>query len=167
VKLDVGDLVVYRSHGAGSVAARESRIVLGRRQDVVVLALADGLSVELPLERAHRLLRPLADETTLSRVQETLRADPALNGDPWLKRQRDSQEKLADGDPVGLAHIIRDSVGREARQSAKGTKLGLSPWEREILAKARRLLATEIAFIRSVEPEEADGWIDRQLRRCP
>ena len=49
VRLAVGDMVVYGSHGAGPVAARETRVVLGKRQEVIVLALAGGLSVELPL----------------------------------------------------------------------------------------------------------------------
>ena len=53
-------MVVYASHGAGHAAARERRVVLGKRQEVIVLALAGGLSVELPMERAHELLRPLA-----------------------------------------------------------------------------------------------------------
>jgi RNA polymerase-interacting CarD/CdnL/TRCF family regulator len=72
VQLAVGDMVVYASHGAGYVAARERRVVLGKRQEVVVLALAGGLSVELPMERAHELLRPLASEADMSRVQKTL-----------------------------------------------------------------------------------------------
>jgi RNA polymerase-interacting CarD/CdnL/TRCF family regulator len=169
VRLAVGDTVVYRSHGAGHVAARESKVVLGAQQDVVVLALVDGLRVELPLERAHELLRPLADELDLSRVQETLGAKQAkaVGSETWLKRQRELQEKLADGDPIGLAHIIRNSVSREATRSAKGGKVQLSPWEREITRKARRLLATEIALVRGVDPEEAETWIDRHLRQGP
>src|SRR5579862_1615111 len=54
----VGDVVVYGPHGAGPVAARETKIVRGERQLVIVIALADGLSVELPLSRAEELLRP-------------------------------------------------------------------------------------------------------------
>jgi RNA polymerase-interacting CarD/CdnL/TRCF family regulator len=53
VRLAVGDTVVYASHGAGHVAAREKRVILGKRQEVIVLALAGGLSVELPMELAH------------------------------------------------------------------------------------------------------------------
>jgi RNA polymerase-interacting CarD/CdnL/TRCF family regulator len=163
VRLAVGDVVVYGQHGAGPVAARESRVVGGARQEVVLLALASGLRVELPLERAHDLLRPLVDESDLSRVAEALSADGEISGETWIKRQKDSLAKLADGDPIGLAHIIRDSVRREAARSAKGAKLRLSPWERELATKARRLLSTEIAFIRGLEPDEADVWIDRQL----
>ena len=167
MRLAVGDKVVYRSHGAGHVAARESRVVLGMPQDVVVLALAGGLRVELPLERARDQLRPLADESDLSRVQEALGVDQPVSKDPWLTRQRDTLAKLADGDPISLAHIIRNSVRREATRSPKGAKSQLSPWEREMATKARRLLSTEIGLIRGVEPEEADIWIDRHLSLEP
>jgi RNA polymerase-interacting CarD/CdnL/TRCF family regulator len=88
VRLAVGDMVVYGSHGAGHVAARERRVVLGKRQEVIVLALAGGLSVELPMERARELLRPLASEADMSRVQKTLGADHAVSGDSWIKRRR-------------------------------------------------------------------------------
>ena len=163
MRLAVGDIVVYRSHGAGPVTARESKVVLGRRQDVVVLALTGGLRVELPLERANELLRPLATESDLSRVQKVLGADQSVSNETWLRRQRQSVATLNDGDPVGLARIIRDSARREAARSAKGSNSRLSGWERQIAAKARGLLSTEIAFARSVEPEEANVWIDRQL----
>src|SRR5207245_105856 len=120
VRLAVGDMVVYASHGAGQVADRERRVVLGKRQEVIVLALAGGLSVELPMERAHELLRPLASEADMSRVQKTLCAEQAVSGDPWLKRRRDSQAKLTGGDPVGLAELIRDGARREWALPAKG-----------------------------------------------
>jgi CarD family transcriptional regulator len=158
-------MVVYASHGAGQVAARKTRLVLGTRREVVVLALADGLSVELPMERAHELLRPLASEADLSRVQKTLGADHVVSGDPWLKRRRDSQAKLTGGDPVELAEVIRDSAHREWTLPPKGTKTQLSPGEKELFAKARQLLSNEIALARGVEPAEANAWIDEQLTR--
>lgn len=158
-------MVVYASHGAGHVAARERRVVLGKRQEVIVLALAGGLSVELPMERAHELLRPLSSEADMSRVQKTLGADQAVSRDPWLKRRRDSQAKLTGGDPIELAEIIRDCTHREWTLRAKGTKSQLSPGERDLFVKARQLLSTEIALARGVEPAEANAWIDEQLTR--
>ena len=158
-------MVVYASHGAGHVAARERRVVLGKRQEVIVLALADGLSVELPMERARELLRPLASEADLSQVQKTLGAVHVVSGDPWLKRRRDTQAKLTGGGAVELAEIIRDSAHREWTLPAKGTKSQLSPGERELFLKARQLLSNEIALARGVGPAEADAWIDEQLTR--
>jgi RNA polymerase-interacting CarD/CdnL/TRCF family regulator len=163
LKLAVGDIVVYRSHGAGPVTARESRVILGKRQEVIVLALARGLRVELPLQRARELLRPLASESDISRVQEALSTDQAPSGGTWLKRQRESLSSLNDGDPIGLAHIIRNSARRQAVRSPKGGKPPQALWERQIAAKARSLLSTEIAFARDLKPEDASSWIDRQL----
>ena len=72
----------------------------------------------VPAERAHELLRPLASEVDMSRVQQTLSAVHVVSGDPWLKRRRDSQAKLTGGDPVELAEIIRNRVHREWRLPA-------------------------------------------------
>src|SRR5204863_7440788 len=96
-------MVVYGSHGAGHVAARERRVVLGKRQEVIVLALAGGLSVDLPMERAHELLRPLGSEPDMCRVPKTHRADHTASRDRWLKRRRDSEAKLTGGDLIELA----------------------------------------------------------------
>ena len=165
VRLAVGDVVVYASHGAGHVAARERRVVLGKRQEVIVLVLVRALHQQLHREPARELLRPLASEADLSRVQKTLGAGHAVSGDTWLRRRRDSQAKLTGGDPIELAEIIRDSARREWTLSAKGTKSRLSPGERELFVKARQLLSNEIALARGVEPAEANAWIDEQLTR--
>jgi CarD family transcriptional regulator len=117
------------------------------------------------MERAHELLRPLASEADLSRVQTTLGAEQAVSRESWLKRRRDSQAKLTGGDPVGLAELIRDSARREWTLPAKGAKSQLSPGERDLFLKARQLLSNEIALARGVEPAEASAWIDEQLTR--
>lgn len=163
MRLAVGDVVVYATHGVGRVAAREKRVVLGAEQEIVVLELEDGLTVTLPMERAQEQLRPLASEDDMRRVQETLREDRALNGDPWLKRQKDTRAKLTGGDPVELAEIVRDGARRERTLTAKGARSQLSPGERELFVKARQLLSGEIALVRGLEPAEADAWIDEQL----
>jgi transcription-repair coupling factor (superfamily II helicase) len=62
VRRAVGDAVVHPALGAGRVSAREKRVVLGAEHEVVVLALADGLSVTLPMQLARDLLRPLVSE---------------------------------------------------------------------------------------------------------
>jgi CarD family transcriptional regulator len=145
------------------VTARESKVVLGTQQEVIALELSSGLRVELPLERAHELLRPLATESDLNRVQAALRSDEAVSTGTWLKRKKESLAKLIDGDPIGLAQIIRDGAHRDGARTQKGGKVPRSLWERELATRARGLLSTEIAFAREIEPEEANSWIDRQL----
>ena len=163
MKLAVGDVVVYPAHGAGRVVAREKRVVLGAEQEVVVLDLADGLSVTLPMQLACELLRPLVSEAGLSRVQETLREDGALSGDVWLKRLKQAQAKLTGGDPLQLAEIVRDGVRRERRLTANGTNSKLSLSEKGLCVKARQHLSGEIGLARGLDRAQVDAWIDEQL----
>ena len=158
MRLAVGDAVVYGSHGAGSVSARETRVVLGERQEVIVLALSGGLAVELPLPRAEELLRPVAGEEEIVRVQRVLSANAVQSGESWHKRQREAQAKLSS--TLGLAEIVRDGT---SRQDARGRRFQPSVTEAGLIRRARELLAREIAVSRGIEPLEAEAWIDAQL----
>ena len=46
---------------------------------------------------------------------------------------------------------------------ANGTASQLSPSERDLYLRARRLLSGEIGFARGLEPDAADAWIEEQL----
>jgi CarD family transcriptional regulator len=151
VKLAIGDVVVYGAHGAGRIIAREIREIHGEQQVVIVLALAHGLSVELPLARAEELLRPVADAEEIARLGAVLRSDAALDLDPWLKRQRTARAKF--GTAVGLAEIVSEGAQRGS----------LSPSERELVRRAKDLLAGEIALSRGEDTSTASAWIDEQL----
>ena len=165
MKLAVGDMVVYGTHGIGRIRARETQVVLGTKREVVVLELSDGLTATLPVERAQEQLRPILTETDMRRVKQVLKNDSELSSDPWLSRRRDVLAKLTAGDPAQLAEIVSDGAQRERALQAKGGKTQLSPGEREIFVQARRLLAEEIALSRGIEQEAADAWIDEQLSR--
>ena len=165
VNLAVGDLVVYANHGAGSIAARKTQTVLGKTCEVVVVELDEGLTVTLPLELAQQLLRSLASEADLRRVQETLRGDSVLSVDPWLSRRKQTLEKLAGGSPVELAEIVSEGAQRDRERRTKGSKPLGSSGERDVFVKARRLLSDEIALTRGIQPDAADVWIEEQLAR--
>ena len=158
--LAVGDVVVYGAHGAGTVEARETRRIDGRQQSIVVLAFAGGLSVQLPLAVAQGQLRPIVNEADVATIEQILGATRPISKESWLKRRRPAQAKL--GDAIGLAEIIRDG---NVRETAPGRKLGsrLAPGERELVHRARVLLATEIAMARDVTVGGGEAWIDQQL----
>jgi CarD family transcriptional regulator, regulator of rRNA transcription len=164
VKLAVGDVVVYGAHGAGTVETRETRSVDGEPQTVVVVALAGGLSVQLPLALAQERLRALVDEPGLATVERVLRDAPLSSGESWLKRRREALAKL--GDAIGLAEIIRDGHVRETAPSrSPGSRL--APSERELVRRARGLLTSEVALARNVPVSDAEAWLDRQLTVGP
>ena len=165
MNLAVGDLVVYATQGVGRIVAREKRVIVGVGEEIVVLELARGLTVTLPLERAHQLLRPPVDEADLRRVQQTLRSAGTLSSDVWLKRRKDTQAKLKGGDPVELAEVVRDGAQRGRAVAARPSKPQLSSGERDLYVRARRLLSEEIHVVRGGEEADADAWIEEQLEQ--
>ncbi len=163
VELSVGDAVVYAAHGVGRVVAHETRVVGGVRRPMVVLALANGLTVSLPVDAAETQLRPLATEAELRVVERTLRENATASEKPWLARRRDMQEKLSSGRALDLAEIIRDSSPRPAGPTGSRTGRSAGGGEQDVLRKARLLLASEIAAVRGLDVAEADDWIGLQL----
>jgi RNA polymerase-interacting CarD/CdnL/TRCF family regulator len=132
-----------------------------RECEVVVIAFADELTISLPAERARQQVRALIGVAELNQIVETLRGDVVCEEESWRVRERDARAKLTAGEALGLAEIIRD--GNARTRSRSNTNPELSPSERITLAKARKLLAREIAHTRGVELAEADGWIGQQL----
>jgi CarD family transcriptional regulator len=161
MRLAVGDAVVYTRHGVGRVAGREQKLVLGLQRECVLLDLADGLRVTLPIEQARERLRAVVSEADLRRLERTLREDAGPPDGPWTKRMREGQAKLASGGALELAEIVRDGIERD-RPSASGSSQ-LSVAERQLYAQARQLLTQEISVARGVEPAEADAWIEAQV----
>jgi RNA polymerase-interacting CarD/CdnL/TRCF family regulator len=162
VRLAVGGVVVYGTHGVGRIAARAKD---AEGTETVVVELAEGLTVTLPLPRAREQLRAIASKTDVDAVRRTLREDRRLSFDPWLSRRRQAIEKLTSGTIVDLAELVSDCAQRERLRLANRGSSQLPSAEREISRKARKLLAGEIALALSLEPDAADEWIEEQLAR--
>jgi RNA polymerase-interacting CarD/CdnL/TRCF family regulator len=160
MRLAIGDRVVYASHGIGRVVARPKTKTGG---EVVVLEFGQDLSVTLPVERARETLRPLAGKKELESVRATLRGRDKGGEVVWQKRLKMTQAKVAGGEPLGLAEVVRDAVHRERTTTARGEGIRLSLSERNLYLKARQLLAEEIGLARGIELAEADDWIGAQL----
>ena len=162
MRLAVGDVVVYAAYGVGRIVARERRPVHGAEQEVVVVELADGLSVMLPIERARQQLRPPVSAAGVRRIQERLREEGVPSLDAWPKRRQQSQAKLTGGDPLELAEVVRDGARHKQALAAKGNAQ-LPSGEKVLYEKARLLLSAEIGVACGLDPPQADAWIDEQI----
>ena len=157
LRLAVGDLVVYASHGIGRVESREDHRGHG---EMLVLVFENGLRVTLPIERAQNALRSVSGEPELEEVQRTLGGDsPPAALEHWSRRHRNAQAKLVGGSVSGLAEIVRDGAHRE-RARLKG---GTAPIRNQLYRTARKLLVAEVAAARGIELDAADAWIGLQI----
>jgi len=161
LSLEVGDLVVYAAHGVGRIESTQP--AEGALAARITLAFESGLKVTLPLARARDALRSLSGDAELEDVRLTLRADVQPAGEPWLRRQRATREKVAAGGVCGLAEVVRDGLQRERRVASWTSARSAAPSERDLYRQARKLLSTEIALCRGIEADAADAWIVEQV----
>jgi CarD family transcriptional regulator len=160
--LSVGALVVYGGHGLGRVTARRTSNGEDAGSASIVLEFTSGLSVILPLERAESCLRSPADARAFEAVRAVLRSQNATIERSWQTRTQTTRAKIAAGDPVALAEVVRDAAERQ-RRFAAGSKL--SDAEQQLYQKARRLLAAELAVATNIDEAQAETWIETQLDR--
>jgi CarD family transcriptional regulator len=152
-----GDLVVYPSHGAGCVAGVEEKTILGEVRRYYVVYLPDTeLTVSIPADGASGL-RPCADEEGLVEALALLRAEVTVMPSNWNHRLKHNREKIRSGEISQVAEVVRNL-------SIYGAESGLSTGERNMLMKARQILASEIALVRSIEVTEAERMVDAALR---
>jgi CarD family transcriptional regulator len=152
-----GDLVVYPNHGAGRMAGVEEKTILGEVRRYYVVYLPDTeLTVSIPAE-GETGLRPCADEESLAEAFAVLGADATDMPSNWNHRLKHNQEKIRSGEISQVAEVVRNL-------SVYGAENGLSTGERNMLMKARRILASEIALVRSIEVSEAEKLVEGALQ---
>jgi len=155
----VGDAVVYAAHGIGRVIAHERTRVAGTERDCIVVELATGLRVTLPIEEATERLRPVAGKAEIEDIRCTLASQPSSRDGTWTRRLTDNKAKLASGRPIELAELVRDG----GRMDEPASRPRHSHTERLLYVQARELLVRELCTARGIEPDAADAWIEAQL----
>ena len=155
---EVGETVVYPHHGAARIIDIRQRKVRGEEKTYLQLEVAQGdLTILVPAESVELIgVRDVVDETGLEKVFEVLRAP--LNEEPtnWSHRFKANQERIASGDVIKVAEVVRDLSRRD-------TDRGLSAGEKRMLAKARQILVSELALAQKTPEEEAESRLDEVL----
>ena len=82
-----------------------------------------------------------------------LRAPYAEEPTNWSRRYKANLEKLASGDVIKVAEVVRDLWRREQDR-------GLSAGEKRMLAKARQILVTELALAENTNEDKAEVLLD-------
>jgi CarD family transcriptional regulator len=154
---ETGDLVVYPNHGAGTVSGVEEKTILGEERRYYIVYVPDGgLTLNIPAD-GDSGLRSCAGDKEVAGALKILRGGPEDMPAHWNHRLKHNQEKLRSGEISSVAEVVRDL-------SAHGGDRGLSTGERNLLAKARRILISEVALGKSLEIDEAEALVDGALR---
>ena len=107
----VGETVVYPHHGAALIEAIETRAIKGvEYKTYLVLKVAQGdLTVRVPADNVDLVgVRDVVGQDGLDRVFEVLRAPHTEEPTNWSRRYKANLEKLASGDVIKVAEVVRD-----------------------------------------------------------
>ena len=154
----VGETVVYPHHGAALIQAIETRTIRGEDKLYLVLKVAQGdLTVRVPAENVDLVgVRDVVGQDGLDRVFEVLRLPYTEEPTNWSRRYKANLEKLASGDVIKVAEVVRDLWRRDKDR-------GLSAGEKRMLAKARQILVSELALAEKTNEDKAEAILDEVL----
>ena len=154
----VGETVVYPHHGAAVIEAMSTRSMRGEEKLYLRLRVIHGdLVIEVPAENVDLVgVRDVVDSEGLERVFAVLRADQAEEPMNWSRRFKANGEKIASGDVLKVAEVVRDL----SRRSADG---GISVGEKRMLGKARQVLVSELALAEHTPEAQPEVLLDGAL----
>ena len=154
----VGETVVYPHHGAALIEAISKKVIRGEEKLYLKLRVAQGdLTIEVPAENVDLVgVRDVVDSEGLEKVFEVLRMPYTEEPTNWSRRYKANVEKIASGDVIKVAEVVRDLSRRDADR-------GLSAGEKRMLAKARQILVSELALAEDTAEDKAEAILDDVL----
>jgi RNA polymerase-interacting CarD/CdnL/TRCF family regulator len=156
-----GDAVFHPVRGAGVVTAIKDRKWDGKKRRYYTIELLGhpGTSVMVPASMAKEIgLRHAMSQAKLKKVWRVLRGVPRKLPKDHKDRYAVIEEKLHSGDTFEVAEAVRDMAWRRHEQGRLTTK------GKRIYEEALMLLAGEIAAVREIEMEEAEGQVYERLQ---
>src|SRR5690606_33460745 len=154
----VGETDVYPHHGAALIEEIKTRTIKGEEKLYLKLRVAQGdLTIEVPADNCDLVgVRDVVGKEGLDKVFEVLRAEHTEEPTNWSRRYKANLEKLASGDVIKVAEVVRDLWRRDKER-------GLSTGEKRLLNKARQILVSELALAEKTDEDKAQATLDEVL----
>ena len=164
-RYQIGQKVLYGSHGVCVMVGREERIV--DRKPVTYYVLEPmGQGSSRFLVPSHNVvamgkLRPVLTRQEL----EALLGMEAIRFDAWIReenlRKQTYRELLSSGDRMRLLTMLHTLYRHKSEQLAAGKKVHLC--DENFLRDGEKLLASEISFVLDLCAEEAKQYLRDHL----
>ena len=152
---NVGEKIVYPSHGVGKIEAVEEKEIGGQKIQCYVLSiLGKDLKIIVPVFNSKKVgLRQIIGEEEVEKVFDILR-DEINNMPPkWNKRYTYNMDKIRTGSIYEIAEVFKNLT-------RLGQKKDLSFGERKMLDSTRELIVIEIAHSKRIGTAQAESLID-------
>ena len=159
-EFNVGQYVVYPTHGVGVIEAIETQDVAGVTLELFVINFKrDKMTLRVPTHRAKAAgLRGISDELVIGKAIKTLKGRAKISRGMWSRRAQEYEAKINSGNIVQIAEVVRD-LHKNVDQSERSYS------ERMIYESALGRLAGEVAAADGVEQKEATDDLLVMLRK--
>lgn len=147
---NVGDNVVYPSHGVGKIIKTESNVIGEVTLKLFVIHLEkDKLFIRIPVNKAEKIgLRLLISNKDMKNVMNILGDKPKSQRGIWSKRATEYEAKINSGDLFLIAEVIRDLY-----RDSSNTDRSYS--EKLIYDLALSRLASEYALLNELDSKKS------------
>ena len=155
---DLGDKVVYPSHGVGSIQSLELQEIAGEKINLYVIYFErERMTLRLPVAKADISgLRCLSSRGQLDNVMKILKTKGKIKRTMWARRAQEYEAKINSGNPESIAQVLRDlhRTKEEPDQSYS---------ERQLYQNALMRLCQELSIVKVIEESEARKTIQVAL----
>ena len=157
-EFNIGDRVVYPSHGVGEIIELESQAIADIKLEVYVISFPhDKMTLRVPVSRAAASgLRTLTSQSNISGVYDILNGKPKRGNKMWSRRAQEYETKINSGEIEAIAEVVRDLY--------KNVDNDRSYSERTIYESALNRLAGEIAVLEKISNEDATNNLVELLK---
>ena len=115
------------------------------------------MTVNVPCENAEAVgLRQVIDEEMVKKVTKALTGGGTAMPKNWNRRFKHNRDKMKTGDIFELAEVVRNLSLRDHEK-------GLSTGEKQMFVKAKKILASELMYAKSLDEDAAAEWLDDVL----
>ena len=127
------------------------------REYLTIKILHNDMTVMVPCCNAGVAgLRRICDEEAIAKVMSVLQDDLSEMPKNWNRRFKHNRDKIKTGDIYELAEVVRNLAIREFDK-------GLSTGEKQMLTRAKKILASELMYALDKNEEEAEEYLDTLL----
>lgn len=155
----VGDHVVYPSHGVGKITGIESHTIGEQKLQMFVISFEkERMTLRVPVAKIstagmRRLSSPAKMDAAVTALKGRARARRVM----WSRRAQEYEAKLNSGDPVSIAEVVRD-LHRNVGQPDQSYS------ERQMYEAALERLAREFAAVEKIDTDQAAERLEKVLR---
>jgi len=155
---DVGDKIVYPTHGAGVIEAIEVKKVLKEKQSYYIMRVpVGGMLLMIPTNNTDEIgIRSVVDCETAKDVIEKFGADVGEFNENWNKRYRENMQKIRSGDIYEVLEVVKMLMLRDRVK-------GLSTGERKMLNNSKNILLSELVLCDKYEYKQLEQLLEEKI----